>query len=343
MTEFSRPTSCQPSPSDPAAYQFLEDLATAYWSSELIFAALSLGIFSWLTAATDSAALAEAAECHEAELERMLQALASMGLLTFTDGKWQNSAVAECYLVAGREDYLGDFLLYRRYLQEPWRKLADRVSSRPIPAPLSPDDDYQERTLCYVRALDQLARLKAGEIASLLKNYHWQPPILDIGGGAGSLSRRLLRERAGMATIMDLPEVIEAARTLYPAADWQQMQTIAADFRTFAFDESDRFSLVIMANFLHTYDPCSAQELLAKAAGLLSPGGHLLIHDYFPDSTAGAPLKGALYDLNMMLNTYKGHCHPARSIVNWLAHCGLHAVATDLASDSAVLLAFKRP
>lgn len=341
MTDPSRQAACRNHPAELASYQFLEDLATAYWSSELLFAAIHLNLFSRLSSPIDQQTLAQAAECQEEELARMLQALAALGLVSGADGRWQNSAAANRYLVPDRPGYLGDFLLYRRYLREPWQSLAARVAGRPLAAEISPQDDYQQRTFYYVRALDQLARLKVREIAAILADYPWQPPLLDIGGGAGAISRGLLAGKPGTATVIDLPEVIAAAHALYPAAHWRQLRTIAADFRTFTFEDSEKFPLVLMANFLHTYEPLSARELLAKAADLVSPGGLILIHDYFPDRSTWPPAKGALYDLNMMLNTYQGSCQPAAVIINWLASCGLQGQVTELASDSSVIIAYR--
>ncbi len=338
MTNASYPGSNQ----HQSGSQALEDLACAYWHSEVLFAALELKLFAHLDRGPLTLpSLARAADCQPGPLGRLLPVLAQLGLLAEDQGGWRNQPLASRHLIPGAAGYLGDFLLYRRYLQPSWQGLAATVAGRALSPGLCRDDDYPTRNLHYVRALDQLARVKAAEIADLLAEVPWQGPILDLGGGAGALGRVLLREQPTSATLFDLPEVVAAAHALYPdPADWQGLATLGGDFRTQAFSAEERFGLILLANFLHTYDPDEARECLAKAIALLTPGGHLLIHDYFPDRTAG---KGQLYDLNMMLNTARGHCHQTRALCAWLEDSGLQDPRVmDLASDSSIIIA-QRP
>lgn len=320
--------------------QGLEDLACAYWQSEVLFAALELDLFTHLEAEPlPTARLAQAVRCQTGPLSRLLLALASLGLVREETDGWRNLPAASRHLVAGNDQFLGDFLLYRRYLQPSWQGLASAVAGRPLAPGLSRQDDYPIRTYHYVRALDQLARHKAGEIAARLAEMAWSGPVLDIGGGAGSLGRALRRGEA--LTLFDLPEVLAAAHRLSPRAEnWEGVRCLGGDFRDFPFADGERFGLILMANFLHTYHAADSQRLIAKAAGLLPPRGLLLIHDYFPDRT---PVKGQLYDLNMLLNTAQGSCHPTQDLADWLEEAGLIVLPPlDLASDSGLLLA-QRP
>ena len=333
-----------PATPPPATAQALEDLACAYWRSDVLFAALELRLFAALAdRPLTLAELARAAACREAPLVRLLTALAQLGLLATDDGRFSNLPIAHRHLVPGGEDYLGDFLLYRRYLQPPWQGLASAVAARPLPPALSPQDDYHTRNLHYVRALHQLARLKAREIAGLLATIAWRGPILDLGGGAGAVSRELLRQRPGsQATLFELPEVLTAAHSLLPQqADWLGIEDLAGDFRHDPVPGGNRFGLILLANVLHTYDEAAARHCLARAVAWLAPGGHLLIHDYCPDRT---PIKGQLYDLNMLLNTHQGQCFAAQDVSNWLSELGLLTPqVVDLPSDSSLILAQAAP
>lgn len=332
---------------DPAHrdFQYLEDLSTAYWYSEILFAALDLKLFEFLERGCSRLdTLAQAAGCHEGDLHRLLLALESFNLVHAANGAWFNSQVARLYLVPGSRSYMGDFLLYRRHVRPTWQELVQRVSAgkRDPNHCCSAEQDYATRTFHYVRALDQLVRQKAQEIATIVASELWEPPVLDVGGGAGTLSRVLIRTKAqGHVTLFDLPEVIRAAQSLYvDDVAWDRFRTLEGDFRTFEFDPRDRFGLIVLSNFLHAYGGGEARALLQKALNLLDPNGLVLIHDYFPDRWGRSPQKGALYDLNMMLNTYDGACHESAEVVEWLRDMGMGRVRIqDLTTDSSIILA----
>lgn len=332
---------------DPARldFQYLEDLATGYWYSESLFAAVELRLFHHIETGTlDTQGLAQAANCRLSPLARLMEVLAGMDLVSRSNGLWFNNPLARRYLLPDQPDYIGDFLFYRRYLQPRWQSLAEHVAESGTLLPrLSAEDDYERRNYHYVRAVDRLARLKAREIETVLEGLAWSGPILDVGGGAGALSRRLIQNRLEeTAVLLELPEVLAAAHRLYPSeAHWDRLHSVACDFRFASpFGTNRRFGLILMSNFLHAYGPVDAEKMLARAVKMLKPGGIVLIHDYFPDVAAGPSSRGGLHDLNMMLNTLDGVCHPSGMVIDWLADSGLAAhQVIPLSSDSAVILA----
>ena len=368
-------------------YQFLENLSTAYWQSEVLFSALDLKLFDHIESESMTASkLSALSGCREDGLYRFLRVLKRMELIGESDGNWFNSQVARHYLVVKNPSYMGDFFLYRRAMQENFRLLTRKISlndatearrsssghsdvvADPVTDAVADSvDNYAERNFHYVRALDQLARHKAGEIVEILVRETWTPPVLDLGGGTGSLCRLLVASLSGAqrkkephfpaagdeadglddataacrGVLLDLPEVIEAARKIYPdETDWEGIETVSADFRFHAFEKGETFGLIVMSNFLHAYGEKEARKLLEKALGLLKPGGKVLIHDYFPDRLGRSPQKGPIYDLAMMLNTYDGECHEVSRVVSWLDAAGIRqSVVLDLETDSSVILA----
>ena len=339
-------------------FQYLEDLATAYWYSEVLFASLELNLFQHLDKGESSlAALCDAAGCHGDALFRLLRALEKMALVSRYKDAWFNTALSSRYLVPEKSTFMGEFFLYRRYMQPQWAGLFARVSRQEKREHISPpssqpveivsdqegcqaDQDYRARNLRYVTAMDTLVKEKALEIAGVIKGEPLKGPLLDVGGGAGSMIRALLPLiPGGRAVLFELAEVIDAAREIYPEADsWQGIETMAGDFRSHPFEQT--FGVVVLSNFLHAYGPDEARQLLEKAISLLKPGGMILIHDYFPDRAGRDPQKGALYDLTMMLNTYNGCCHEAGDIDGWLRDGGMNICEViDLDTDTSLMVA----
>lgn len=331
--------------SDPAhiGFQYIEDISNGYWYSQILFTALELKLFMHIDQGNTSLeSLAGAASCHEDELFRLLRCLERMGLLLSHKDCWFNTQASAAFLVPGKESHMGEFFLYRKYMAPQWNTLTKKVAKIPL-ASLTPKLDYAGRNALYVKAMDTLARQKAMEIARVLTrsgNGWIQGTVLDLGGGGGSMVRALKKEGAHFSAVLfELPEVIQEAKKIYPdKKDWEGISTLSGDFRTHEFD--DRFSLIIMGNFLHAYGPEEARVLLEKAVGLLAPKGKILIHDYFPDRQGVTPQKGALYDLAMMLNTFNGACHEACKLALWLEESGLgHIEMADLSTDSSIILA----
>lgn len=108
--------------------QYLEDLATAYWYSEVLFTALELDVFSLLASGGMTAKeAASALACPAPGLERFLEALCALGLLCQDDGMFYNSRLAARYLVRGGQDYQGDSVFWRKHLVSSWRGLAEAL------------------------------------------------------------------------------------------------------------------------------------------------------------------------------------------------------------------------
>lgn len=342
---------------DPAHgdFQYLEDLACAYWYSEILFAAIDLGIFTLVDRDRGNVVdLAEAASCKPEELARFVRLLKDLFLLEEREGILYNGQLAAKFLVRGKPGYLGDFLLYRRYMKPAWQTLVEKISRDGAPKDPQEDtamageearsgilrpsgDDYETRNYRYVAASDTLMDQKKDEIAAFMNHFSWVPPIIDIGGGAGTL----LRAFPGAESVLfDLPEVIAAARRLRETEEsWRNIRAVEGDFRIFEPGQEDRFGLVIMSNFLHAYGKAEAKTLLAKAVSMLKDDGFVLIHDYFPDRKSVSPHKGPMYDLNMMVNTYNGVCHESTVVAEWLRKEGFSRVETwDLSTDTSVVI-----
>ncbi len=328
-------------------FQILEDLATAFWYSEVLFAALELGLFKHLAQGPLSPEdLAARVDCDCDGLSRLLGALAILGLVVETGGSFENGPLASRFMIPGTPDYAGDFLLYRRYLVPHWQRLASRVRDG-VRANDRPQDEsakaYRTRVLAYVRALDFQARLNAEEAARrIILHRDLQPKrILDLGGGAGAWCRALRKLwPVARAVLLDLPETLEAARKLHPdPRSWDGIEPLAANALTPCFREGS-FDLILLSNILHAYGAREAEELLQNAVRCLATGGTVLVHDYLTDPRGASPCKGTLYDLNMMLNTYNGRVYSLKELRKLLNAVGLRSTELlHLRTDTSLLLA----
>lgn len=328
-------------------FQFLEDLATAFWYSQVMFTALELDLCELLAKGPASAKdLTAVLGCDLEGLTRLLQALVSVGLIVENEGRFENAPLAARYLVQESKDYAGDFLRYRKYLASHWVRLTERilqgsrVGDRPVEEPW---EAYQKRVFAYVRAMDQQARQKAYEAMGKFHQIFGIQPrrILDLGGGAGTWCRACLRlwPEAG-AVLVDLPETLTAARELYPEpSQWQGIELVAGDVLNLCINRG-QFDLVVLSNIIHAYGKVEVEQLLKEALLCLAPKGMILIHDYFLDEHSSCPHKGNLYDLHMMLNTYNGRIYSVDELKSMLNEAGLKSNSFfHLETDTSLLVA----
>lgn len=301
--------------------QDLEDLATACWLSEVLFAALDLGLFEALGG---EAAPLEDLACRcgadPGALERLVRVLSAMGLVSLWDGRVACTGVARRHLLREGPAYLGHSLAYRRRLARSWPRLAEAV--RKGGSPLAPPGDeapgaYRARVRDYVLAMDDVARHKARLIADRL-DLARRPrgAVLDLGGGAGALAAELVRRRPGWtAVVAELPEVVEVARHLWAGREGGQprgLRFAAVELLSEPLPgpPAGGWDVVLASNVVHAYGPGEAGDLVRRAARDLAPEGVLVLHDFWTDGPGRGPLKAAVFDLHMLVHTYQGRTYP---------------------------------
>jgi predicted metal-binding protein len=322
--------------------QYLEDLATGYWFSEALFTAVELDVFTLLDAGGGRPAdIARKLSSDAQGVERFLMALCSLGLLTHSDGCFYNTRIASEFLVRGKDGYQGNTILWRKYLASPWRDLKECLKAgRRVfdPAPEG-SEELAGRIRRYVRAMDDVARVKVREVLPLFCNFPLTGSILDVGAGSGAVSAGFLeRFPETKATLIDLPDVLGcAAELLHPKKIEDRITFCPANILEPWPAPKGAFGLVILSNVLHAYAEVEAGRLLAEAEECLKLDGLLVIHDFFLEHH---PEKAALFDLNMLLNTYNGKTFAAGWVREQLQGRNLHVTdLIPLGSDTGVLIA----
>lgn len=322
--------------------QYLEDLATGYWFSEALFTAVEMEIFSQLE--PEGKTLSELVDrkgLNPEALKRFLSALCALGLLFQSGETYFNSQIARRFLVKGRKEYQGNSILWRKYLWENWQSLASclKKGTRVKFSPEEEDpEDMNRRFRRYSRAMDCIARNKAGEILKFFTNSPLSGNILDVGSGTGSISVAFLDQFPDIqATLLDLPQVLDFARELHEKEYGNRINYRPTNILQPWPVPENGFDLVILSNIVHAYAKEEIAQLLERAVACLKTDGILLIHDFFFEHYSE---KAALFDLNMLVNTYNGQVFSARWVREELKKQRM--TVTDLLpleSDTALLIA----
>jgi len=322
--------------------QYLEDLATGYWFSEALFAAVEVDIFSLLDSGGKSAyEIAGKNGFSDAGTERFLHALCSMGLL-YNHGKlYFNTAISGEYLVAGKPNCQRGSILWRRRLMGPWSGLRACLEKGGRVGPLQEQDArcLAKRRREYIKAMDCVAKAKVKEILPLFTSRSLTGAILDVGTGSGAITAGFLESFPWLkATLIDIPEVLEIAGEFMAAAALHDRVAMRPCNILEPWPPAlGKFDLVILSNIIHAYSEKELPHILASAVECLSEKGLVIIHDFFLEH---CPSKAALFDMNMFINTCNGRVFSQQDILSELSRLGLRVLdPLPMESDTALILA----
>lgn len=297
-------------------------LSGGYWETCVLHCAVALDLFTRIGEKRISAwDLARQANKSEDGMERLLDALAAMGLLTKEIRGYANTQVSRNYLCADSDQYLGFIIQHHHHLMESWSRLPESVATgKPIEHPdrITP---YKKRE-AFLMGMFNLAMQLAPRLVPHV-DFSDCRTLLDLGGGPGTYAIHFCRQYPGLrATVMDLDttqpfaeETIQrmgmAKRVTFKAANYIE-ETITG-----------RFDAVWMSHVLHGESAEDCQRIIQKAADCLNPGGVAVVHEFILNDTHDRPLFPALFSLNMLVVTENGRAYSQSKISNMFERAGL--------------------
>jgi ubiquinone/menaquinone biosynthesis C-methylase UbiE len=302
----------------------LFNTASGYWQPCALHAAVKLDIFSllgehWLTAAEIGSRLAGA----ERGVSALLNGLTAMGLLLESDGKFANSDFSQSYLCRESPHYKGYIIMHHHHLVDGWAQLDQAVlSGRPVEKRSYGEERERE---CFLMGMFNLAMDIAPKAAAEI-DLHERSHLLDLGGGPGTyaiffcLANPRLR-----ATIFDRATTRAfALRTVEQFEVAGQVDFVAGDFN--ADPIPGRYDAAWLSHILHGIGPRECEQLIAKTAAALEPGGLLMVHDFFLNDNRTGPLFPALFSLNMLVNNATGRSYSEGEISEMLRGAGAREI-----------------
>jgi acetylserotonin N-methyltransferase len=288
------------------------ELILAFRRSKTMFAAVSFGIFDRLSNRSATAEeLAETIAVDFSALARLLDGCVSLGLLTHTECGYQNTAVAERFLVSESPAALNGYIKYsNESLYKLWDRLEDGVregSHRWTQVFGSRDalfdhyfrsDEAAANFLGGMHGFGQLASPLVVRAFDLSRFTH----LVDLGGATGHLAIAACEAYPHLrATVLDLPKVEKFARTYISrssAAD--RIDFAPLDFFANELPPADLYNL---GRILHDWSEERIIALLRKVSRSLPSGGALLIEETIVNPDRSGPVPSLMQDLNMLVCT----------------------------------------
>jgi SAM-dependent methyltransferase len=317
------------------------ELLTAYQQSAVVAAACLTGVADALAAGyRDPVSIATACGTSPGGTRALLGAMAALGLAEHGQNGYSLSP-AGLPLARSHPSSLAEIVQKEWFFYRAWAGLPETIRdghARIAPWRRRLDED-PETSLAFLRALDDLAGLFGSELAEVA-DLDGARTLLDVGGGAGSHAAALTKRHPLLrATVLDLAPVEPLTRKLHP-----ELEFVAGDLGLprFGLDQASGWDAVLLANVLHDHPVAACRRIVSECAGLLVPGGTLLVYEWLLDEDRDGPSPVALFALMMMVENEGGAAYTEAEIVDWLAAAGLEHRATRRgAGPIAVVAAIK--
>ena len=304
---------------------YIARLALGYQISQVLFAALSLRLFTLLEeGAGDLGDIAERSGADGPSLKRLLRVLLDLKLVEQRNDVYCNTEAASCYLVEGGKGYWGKTIHHASNLWWFWEGLDQHILSgkgkTPGPAYL---EDYPHRLRDYLAAMDEGAEAKAASIAEAI-GIHKFRRMLDMGCGPGTYALTFTGMNPDLlVTLLDLEPSLDFLRDRLRASRSRKRITchvcqVAADAIP-----GEGYDLVFISNLIHLYGEKEVELIVEKAWNALACPGELVIHDYLLEAGGEHALYASLFNLTMLVGTPCGKCYSVGEVVTMLQRLGV--------------------
>ncbi len=302
-------------------------LSGGFRATRVILTANNYKVFEFLQTPKTASEIAREIKTSGRATEILLDAVTALGLLRKAAGKYRNTSVAARFLLKDSPWYQGDMLRHMDALWKSWSGL-DEVVRTGLPNRAGGRDHE-----AFIRAMHNNAVFRAKEVVEAI-GMRGVKKALDLGGGPGTYSMEMARKNVAV-TLFDLPNTLAVSRKIVQAAKVGNINFRGGDFH--GDDIGSGYDLVFVSQILHSLSEHESIELLMKARFALNPKGKVAIQEFLLNENKASPVPGALFSINMLVNTSAGRCYTPQEIKAWLMKAGFRKIKTKALGETVVL------
>jgi len=298
-------------------------MARQFMESRILLTAAELNLFTLLDEKPSTARqLAGRMQADLRGLVILLDALAAMGLVVKQPDEIYriDPDAASCLSDRSARSVL-PMVHHANHLWKSWSNLTSRVKATET-AELFPSDVRSETEMrAFIGAMHVVGGPLADKIAAAVKSGGAKN-LLDVGGASGTYTIAFLKTSPAMkATLFDRPPVIAIARERVAEAGMTDRVHFAeGDFYKDEFPGGH--DLALISAIIHQNSPVQNVELFQKTRRAMVSGGRIIIRDHIMEPNRIEPKDGALFAVNMLVNTHGGSTFTFDEIKTWLEEAG---------------------
>lgn len=134
-----------------------------------------------------------------------------------------------------------------------------------------------------------------------------------------------VRAGAEHAAIFDLPKVLPLTHGYLEAESMaDKVELLSGDM--LKDDLGQDWDIIFYSAIVHMFSPSQNAELMRRSAKALAPGGRVVVQDFVMNDARLQPPQGAMFALNMLVNTAAGDSYTEAEITSWLNGAGLNDI-----------------
>ena len=323
----------------------LRRLWSAFWQARPLLTAVNFDLFEHTKRGASARQVAGKIKADPRAAGILMDALAGLGLLKksrhYGDKKgeslYRNTKEAGLFLVKDSPYYQGAIVRHADNMWKNWSRLDESLRTGK-PAVM---DSGEFNLDAFIMGMHNLAVLRSGDIIKAIgmKGVH---SALDLGGGPGTYSMEMCRAGVEKVTLFDRTDVIKiASRNIKKNGGAENIGFMKGDFNSDDFGGG--YDLIFMSNILHSnsYEQC--EELLGRAKAALNQGGRAAINEFYLEDNRTEPLYGALFSVNMLVNTQEGRTYTRGELKGFLRKAGFRDIKTKILFGDAIVVTGRVP
>lgn len=296
--------------------QDIVDLASAYYGSAVLFAAIDCNVFAQVEDGTFDASARG--------MRLLADACVAEGLLEKRDGRYFNTPAGKAALIPGGQADLTKAIRYNRDVYPAWGRLAEfAATGKPVERPEIHLGEDAARTKAFAAAMFGRAMGIGKAIVPMLDFGKGPVRLLDLAGGPAAYAILLAQANPALTAVtVDLPAIsAEAAGYVARFGLQDRISCRPGDYHRDVY-EAEAYGAVTIFGALHQESPEQIAGILRRAYAALKPGGRLFVLDMMTDGTHTAPKFSALFAVNMALTTRNGWVFSDDELKGWMAEAG---------------------
>ncbi len=300
-------------------------IARSFMECRLLLTGVELNLFSLVASAPLSAE--EITDKIKGDLRAttiLLDALSALGFIEKQDNHYRTVPSLVPLLSDAEPTSILPGLQHSAHLWQTWSRLTN-IALQGGSAQKGAPGFTDNRLSAFIGAMHVGAAGAADGIVAAISPGPTKA-LIDIGGGSGTYTIAFLKASPEVkATIFDLPPVVEMARKrILEAGLLDRVKLVPGDFYKEALPPGH--DLALLSAIIHQNSLEQNNALYQNIYQALDSGGRIVIRDHVMDPDRTKPVSGAIFAVNMLVNTPGGGTYTFEEIKEGLTKAGFDRV-----------------